>query len=61
MEIKYHRHSRRQKKAFETWTQVLNMYNAGQSAVEIAKTLNKTRAWVYFVLRKFKNNEAIKL
>ncbi len=57
IDIVYQEHSLRRKKAAKIWHKVLTDYNSGHTAQEIAKRNKKTRSWVYWVLRKFKNNE----
>jgi len=54
MEIKYRGHKDRTEKARELWLRVATDYNGGMSAEEIAKRYGKSRIWVYFALRKLR-------
>lgn len=47
----------RRKRALKLWYKVLSEYQSGKTAELIAKENKRSRAWVYWVLRKFKNNE----
>ena len=57
MEIEMHGASNRRKRVINIWYRVLADYKAGKTAKEIAEENDRTRSWVYWVLKKFKNNE----
>ena len=50
-------HSNRKRKALNRWLDVIADYKNGISAEDIAEKHKKTRAWVYWVLRKYRNNQ----
>lgn len=57
MEVVYQKHSLRRKKAMKVWEKVYKDFHKNKSADDIAKKYNRTRSWVYWILRKYKNNE----
>lgn len=57
LDITYQGHSVRRQKALKDWNNVLELYKSGVTAADIAKKYKKTRSWVYWVLKKFRNNE----
>jgi DNA invertase Pin-like site-specific DNA recombinase len=52
MDIKYHKHTKRREKAVDLWVHIANDYNAGMTAIEVARRYNCTRSHVYWVLKK---------
>lgn len=50
-------HENRKKRALKIWLDAIADYKSGVPAQEIADKFGKTRAWVYWVLRKYRNNE----
>lgn len=57
MNINYQGHKNRRKRVLKVWLKVVEMFNDGTPADQIAKKFKRTRAWVYWVLGKFKTKE----
>lgn len=56
-DLEYQGHKNRRQQAKKLWYQVIAEYKSGESAIDIAKKYDRSRSWVYWVLKKYKNEE----
>lgn len=57
MKIEYRGHKNRRKRVLKKWLKVVEMFKNDTPAGEIAEHFGKTKGWVYWVVKKFNNNE----
>jgi Mor family transcriptional regulator len=50
--IKYQGHKKRTEDAMTLWSRIVEDYNSGKSAAKIAKETRRTKAHIYWVLKR---------